>query len=127
MRFVDRTAVERLPLGPCDCPGTPHDEDWAELRKEISGADWYVIAQGDTGRSLALVVADWNLVDNDGDRVPITAQTLTDIDLATFNKIDGWLEGHLRPPTLPNASGGPSRNGRQGGRGHRTRTIPTKR
>jgi len=106
-RFADPTATDRLVLGPCACPGTPHAEDWVDLRTQLSGADWYVVAQGDTGRTLALIVTGWNLCDADG-AVSADAEHLDAIDLTTFQAIDSWIASHLTFPTLPNASAAPS-------------------
>jgi hypothetical protein len=124
-RFADPAAVDRLVLGPCGCPGTPHDEDWANLRTELSGADWLAIAQGGTSVALGIIVVDWNLCDAAGPVAPDT-EHLANLDMATFTLIDGWVAKHLEFPALPNGSGAPSRNGSRASASH-IRTIPTRR
>lgn len=125
-RFVDRTAVERVELGPCACAGTPHDVDWAELRRELAAAEWTALIAGDSARALSVIVADWNLTDEEGNAVPRTPSVMADLDVLTFQVIDGWTGQHLQFPTLPNASGAPSRNGSKGS-ASRIQTIPKKR
>lgn len=124
-RFVDR-GVERLSLGPCRCEGTPHGEDWADVRKALSGAEWYLVATGDSARGLSAIVVDWSLTDDDGEPVPVTVETLAALDLDTFKVIDGWAGKHLTFPQLPNASAAPSDSGSRGS-GSQTRKTRTRR
>lgn len=121
-RFVDKSAVGRVNLGPCDCPGTPHGEDWADIRKELSASEWAVIFQRDTDLSMTVLVAGWSLADAEGDAVPITVETVSALDFATFTAIDQYVAANISPPTLPNGSSGPSRRGT---RGPRSQTRPT--
>ena len=73
-------------LGPCLCPGTPHDEDTAQVLEEVP---WDVLVDVElatggeaTRRLVAGTLAAWNLVDEDGDPVPV----------------DGFAERRRRPP-----------------------------
>ena len=34
-RFADATRTNRVELGPCECPGSPHPEDFALVRAEL--------------------------------------------------------------------------------------------
>lgn len=115
-RFVDRTKVERVDLG---------DGDWVDLRTELSATEWTSLVAGDSAQALSVIVADWNLVDEDGDPVLRTPAVMADLDVATFRIIDDWTGKHLQFPTLPNASGAPSRNGSKGS-ASRIQTIPRK-
>lgn len=123
-RFVDREDTATLDLGPCACPGTPHESDWVKLRKQLSGGEWVTVIQGNTDKSLALLIVGWNLCDDVGP-VDVNEQTVSQIDLATFKAIDDWIAANVSLPQLPNASGAPSRNGSRGS-ASRTRTTPRK-
>ena len=37
-RFADPLASRLVPLGACQCPGTPHEQDEATIRYEIGGS-----------------------------------------------------------------------------------------
>lgn len=123
-RFVDRSDTGTLDLGPCQCPGTPHASDTVTIRKQLSGGEWVVVAQGDTDKSLALLVTGWNLEDADGP-VEVNAGTIAALDLATFRALDAWIAEHVTPPALPNASGAPSPSGTRVS-ASRTRKTPRK-
>lgn len=96
------TAPVTVPIGPCECPGSPHDQDEVYLRPrlgyeagtEAAGAMQLAAAadgQVDTNRLARLIVpvyiragaVGWNLLDADGEPVPFDAETiLTDWDTA---------------------------------------------
>lgn len=80
-----------VPLGSCYCPGSPHAEgDVVYLHPELSmagGLAAQAIAQA-TGNDIVAIqerladlwirhgVADWNLVDGDGDPLPLTPDSI---------------------------------------------------
>jgi len=109
-RFIDRTATQRLSLGDCQCPGTPHDEDYLEVRTQFSGIEWREMVTWGTKHALAIMVTGWNLRNEAGD-LPLTAETLADLDSATFEILDRWFEINVPIPDFPNRSGAHSRNG----------------
>lgn len=110
-----------ISLGPCLCAGRPHDEDTAEILDEIP---WGVLTDvgaipTPSGRIAALALVGlvaWNLTDQDGNPVPITADTvgrLRPLRMATITEaLDASYERTNRP--LPNGSGAPSRRSRPG-------------
>lgn len=116
-RFVDREDTATLDLGPCACPGTPHESDTVTLRKQLSGGEWFTVMQGNTDKTLALLIVGWNLCDDAGP-VEVNEQTVSQIDLTTFKAIDDWIAANVALPKLPNGSGAPSRNGSRGSASH---------
>lgn len=89
-RFDQRPPVP-VSIGPCDCPGTPHgDGDFVYLAPVLSApggmAAQAAINEGmsDPIRLQEMLwrvyrdhgVVSWNLIDNDGDPVPITPENL---------------------------------------------------
>lgn len=122
-RFANPEATERLTLGPCVCPGTPHDEDWMDLRSEFGAEDVLKIARMDSLDVLGLLIVRWNLFDNDGSTAPVDRKHINLIFADTFNLLDSWVTKHVRVTTVPNASGAPSRNGSRGS-ASQIRTIP---
>jgi len=109
-RFVDRAATYRLSLGACQCPDKPHDEDWIDLRTQFSGIEWREMIAFGTKHALSIMVTDWNLRNEGGD-IPLTPETLADLDTATCEAIDQWFEVNVPIPDFPNRSGAHSRNG----------------
>lgn len=125
-RFANPTATKRFVLGPCDCPGTPHDEDWMDLRSEL-GAQDLVTLQGavPTDRMKVFVVA-WNLLGDDGELAPIDGEHLGRLYGDIIERLDAWTLENVRWGALPNASGAPSRNGTKAS-ASQTRTTPRRR
>lgn len=111
-RFADVKATDSLKF-PCECPDKPHEEDYILLRTDLGGPEWDQFSKG-TLPALAVVISEWNFLDAKGEAVPISFDTLRALDTPTFKAIDGWVDEHLEFPTLPNASGDPSRNGSKG-------------
>ena len=114
-RFADPKATDRLSLGPCQCPGTPHDEDWIELRTEVGAADLKRLAEGDSLDTLSTLAVSWNLLEDDGTKAPLDREHIDRLFADTFGLVDDWAWGpgkpgerdgtkaHLRLETLPNA------------------------
>ena len=110
-RFADRSATDRMSLGACQCPGTPHGDDWIEMRTELGMGDVLRMSEGDSIDTLALVITAWNLLDNDGWAAPLDRDHIERLYADSFERLDTWTTAHLRVATLPNANGAPSRNG----------------
>jgi hypothetical protein len=107
-------------IGPCACPGRPHDQDTAALLDEVP---WETISAlplcpnefAATRKLIAGLVSSWNLVDGNGDALPITE--------AMVRRFRQWRVEPLAGPAfaalqrsqapLPNASGAPSRRSRR--------------
>lgn len=113
-------ATRTVVLGECRCPGTPHEQDTAEVYEELP---WDVLI--DVGlldgvaayRRLVLgALASWNLVDDDGEPVPILDETVTRLRSDRLEPIAGAVnEAYQRARApLPNGSGAPSRPVRRG-------------
>lgn len=105
-------------LGPCLCPGTPHDEDTAQVLEEVP---WDVLVDVElatggeaTRRLVAGTLAAWNLVDEDGDPVPLSFVRRLRAD--RLDPIaDAVRDAYERAKApLPNGSAAPSRRSRQG-------------
>ena len=136
-RFADPTAIETVPLGACQCPGTPHERDEAVVRWDLGASALMRIGQAQMGRGAdfyapyrALIleaVVSWNLqVLHNGEpvTVPLAAATIAELDESTLDTlgeaIDALIENKGK---LPNPSGASSP---ASSRGSASRT-PTKR
>jgi len=127
-RFADPQAREKVDLGPCECPGNPHESDWAMFRAELSpaevrraialdGLDEAGIAEG-----LAAFIPEWNLLGPNGQPWPPSVESIQALKFATLKPlIDGLAKMVAESARLPNASGVPSRASRRGS-ASRTRT-----
>jgi hypothetical protein len=130
-RFANVAATRTVQLGPCECPGTPHDGDWFSLRTDLSGPEVAALLRLDTlsesEQSEAVVpfVTEWNLRDDDGDAV-ITPEALFALKGPTLKAIGEALGEVLRENLqLPNRSSAPSRASSRGS-ASRTRTSNRK-
>lgn len=108
-RFANPDAKERLVLGPCECPGTPHTEDWMEVRTELGAEDALTLSQGNSLDALAVLVVAWNLLDHDGSTAPVDKDHIARLFTDNFDVLDGWIERHVRLRSLPNDYAAPSR------------------
>jgi len=110
-------ATTTVVLGECRCPGRPHAEDTAEVLLELP---WDVLV--DVGllsgaaayrRLVTGALVDWNLVDAEGEPVPLDA-----ISRLRYDRLDPIADAvntayeRAKAP-LPNASGAPSRRSRR--------------
>lgn len=141
-RFADPTLTTTVPLGKCQCPGTPHaDGDEAVVQKELGAsalgrigmAGSNAVVLGDPfayHRQIVVeAVLSWNLLwhEPDGENgeravvpAPINAQAAALLDEPTLTAIASALNDHLEE-SPPNDSAAPSRASRQVRRS-RTRT-----
>lgn len=111
-RFANRRATGRLVLtGGCQCPGTPHDEDWIELRTQLGTADVLAISDGTGIDALERLVVDWNLQTDDGQVAPVDREHIGDLYSDAFDQLDKWMATNLVVSTLPNGSGARSQSG----------------
>ncbi len=109
--------TKHVVIGPCLCPGRPHDEDTAEVYREPTWEvliDVGTLATGAAYRRLVVgTLASWNLVDADGDPVPVSQ--VVRLKTGRLDAIAGAVnEAYDRAKEpLPNASGAPSRRPRR--------------
>jgi len=124
-RFADTNATKRFVLGPCDCDDSPHDEDWMDLRTQLSGFELIELQQAESIiPRLRAVIVEWNLLDGT-EAAPIDDAHLSRLSLPTLNRIGEWWSEIAAGFVLPNESGAPSPNGSRGS-ASRIRTIKTK-
>ncbi len=134
-RFSDRVPVT-VPIGPCGCPGTPHEQDEVYLRPTISldggmaaqaaimrhGADAEALAKAWTPLFLRDGVTGWNLVDADGNPEPLDLDgLLTDFDAVrpvADKAAELYADSVLRPLLAASKQTSPD------GRGARSTSAP---
>jgi hypothetical protein len=126
-RFADTGATTRVVLGACECPGTPHDEDWATVRAQLSATEigQWAMADAETVAEVACqFVTGWNLLGPDGKPWPPTAQSIVALMPPTLTLLVKALSDAVQASSkpLPNASAAPSR-GSSRGSGSPTRTT----
>lgn len=115
-RFADPRSTTLVPLGACECPGTPHpDGDWAKVRSDLSGADIATIAglsttdEDEAALGLAPYVTEWNLRNPDGGEWPPEADSLLALHQDTMRLIVEAIATAVKESrALPNPSGAPS-------------------
>lgn len=110
-RFADPNATKRMPLGACQCPGTPHTGDWLELRTEVGADDQVAIARSSEPNveALSRLLVAWNIEDSDGVVPPIDREHIGLLFGDVFEILDGWLIANIKFTTpLPNVSAAPS-------------------
>lgn len=111
-------ATRTVPLGPCECPGTPHpDGDTAEVYEVLGWDDLYdvgVAAQTSAGAAMRLLVTravqSWTLLDGlngNAISVPIVEATVRLLDSATVNALAEAANAAYEKANapLPNGSG----------------------
>lgn len=123
-RFANPDAKERLVLGPCECLGKPHDEDWIDLRTELGAEAFGEIEKATTVEGLTALVVGWNLLDFDGTPATVDREHVGRLFGDNFAPVTEWMGNHLRVVTaLPNPSAVPSRITSDRNGSHRTRTA----
>jgi len=129
-RRADPTRTTVVPLGPCRCPGSPHDQDSAVVRAELGEGEMRSASTRggysagpmfDGARSdaewIATFTLSWTLLDNAGEPIPITAAEAMLLDEEVYVGIMDELSQKSASATrrpLPNASGAPSRDSSRG-------------
>ena len=100
--LVDRNRVTVKELGPCECPGTPHETDTIRLLENISYADMLHIGDASGLGAVEAVwavfnirVKGWNLVDDKGKPLPLSRavwQNLSESLSQRVNDLIGELD-----------------------------------
>lgn len=145
-RFADIASLARASLGACQCPGTPHDEDFAMYRTQLGASALARIGRAElegavqhdplaAHRQLVVEsVVSWNLLwldpngdPEDADRkvvaVLINDSTVELLD-ESITPLAAEIDAAISGGPSPNASGAPSRASSRGS-ASRTRTkIP---
>ena len=122
-RFADPTATATVSLGPCECPGTPHEKDEAVVRWQLGdsalarvGAAELTASSGDVYASWRQLIVEatvsWNLqTDYNGKvvDVPVAPATVAELDAETMTTLATAIDDLIEHKgTLPNDSGAPS-------------------
>lgn len=145
-RFADPSATTVVDLGPCQCPGTPHDKDEVTVRTELGASALARVGRAEinaavTGdhfasyRQLVLEAAtDWNLlvlsapVSDDDERIvvpaPINMHWVEQLDEPTLRAIAEAIDEHTSGGPNPNASGARLRGSRRARRSSTPTTTP---
>ena len=110
-RFANPRSTGRFVLGPCACPGTPHDEDVMVLRTELGTLELVELDDADAAGALRILLVDWNLLDDDGTPAPIDDDHLRRLYTDSFEALNGWVSANVRVAAIPKAPGGRSRSG----------------
>ena len=102
-------------LGPCRCPGRPHDQDDAEILQELPWdvlVDVGLLTGGAAYRRLVLgALVSWSFVDAEGEPIEITPAAVGRLRQDRLDPIAEAVNAafeRARAP-IPNASGAPSR------------------
>ena len=124
-RFADPRRTTPVDLGPCRCPGSPHERDSATVRAEIgegelrsalaaglaaTGGAWYDGAAGDS-ESLARFTTSWTLLDEKGEPVPLSRAQADLLDEPTRDALLAAIADGVtvrQAVALPLGSGAPS-------------------
>lgn len=89
----DRGEWERLSgvLGPCECPGRPHVTDTYGYKSRLFFGDWRRVAsapaEDKTAVLLVRAITDWNLVDADGDPIPVDVEGVDGLSIRQSAKL----------------------------------------
>lgn len=125
-RFLDLETTT-VPLGACQCPGTPHDEDTAEVYTVLGWDDLVDVAGAESdgaGRRILVTraIASWNLLheaERDGKTVilpvPVVEATVRLLGPETLEAVAEAVNAayeRAKSP-VPNDSGAPSQDSSQ--------------
>lgn len=103
-------ATDTVLLGECRCPGRPHDQDTAEVVRELPWdvlVDVGLLSGGAAYRRLVLgALVDWSLVDVEGDPIEINGATVGRLRQDRLDPIATAVNASYQRATapLPNAS-----------------------
>lgn len=139
--YIDPEATRPVILGPCRCPGSPHEWDTADIVRRFGYGERGRIRQAtrsggiEAGYQLAILlgVKRWNLVLPDGSARPVDVEQVARLDEPTVGRIlglgiaegeDEMLGEAFGDDDLPLASAAPLLNGSQES-GTPTPTTPT--
>ena len=92
--LVDRNKVKVIELGPCECPGKPHDTDTVRIRETLSYADHLHLVDANSGGVTEALwalfnmrVAGWSLLDEKGKPLPLSRATWQNLSSEVASKI----------------------------------------
>lgn len=145
-RFADPIATDVAPLGACQCPGTPHEQDEATIRTQLGAsalarigrAEIDAAVQGDHFASYRRLVLEatvsWNLLwpdptaDEAQERkpvpVPINEATVELLDEPTLRSLAEYIDARVSGAD-PNGSGARSPALRRARTSRTQTTTPT--
>jgi hypothetical protein len=123
-RFVNKDSTRPVDLGPCQCPGKPHERDEAVVRSRLGYLEIAAISGANSAEDVAdtfttddspfdghPVIVSWNLHDENGP-VEATAIALKRLDAETLGPIVEAVNETIEASgQSPNGSGAPSANG----------------
>lgn len=111
-RFADARATRTVDLGPCECPGAPHENDWAKVRADLAATDIALLSATNSytiAGVAAEFVVEWNLLGPNGEPWDPNGEALTALKTPTLTLIVSALTDAIKAATpLPNTSGVPS-------------------
>lgn len=137
-RFANPNRTDVLSLGPCQCPGAPHETgDFVIYRLELGSGEesragaygWsvtnaaYFDWEAARSKLIEIGVVRWNLLGPDGQEMAVTADNAALLDAETRDLIAAKLDEVTSPAPLPNGSGARSRTTRRAS-ASRTRKVP---
>lgn len=132
--YVDPAATRPVTIGPCRCPGTPHEADTADIVVRFGYGELARIRQTtraaglEAGYQVAILlgVKRWNLVLPDRSARNVDAEQVGRLDEPTVNRLldDELLGAAFEEEELPLPSAAPSPSGSQAS-GTLTPTTPT--
>ena len=112
-RFADTRALREVDLGPCECPGAPHEHDTASIRAEYSSVETARLAslqgEDEVAEAFSEYVTAWNLLGPNGEPWPPSAESLKALKQPTLTAIaEAFSAAVLESSGLPNPSSAPS-------------------
>lgn len=112
-------STRRIDLGPCGCPGAPHESDWIDVYEVIAWDDLVDVAEAGTEgaarrRFHARAIHRWSFIDAEGRPVPVSEDTVRLLSPAALDALAGPLAEVLERSRLPNGRGAPSPRSRRG-------------
>ena len=114
-RFADVAATKTVDLGPCECPGTPHESDWAKVRSEASAdevdefTDLKTLGTIGAAEAVASFIPEWNLLGPDGQSWPPSPEAVRALKHGTVRVLaDALADTITASVSLPNGSSAPS-------------------
>lgn len=111
-RFANPTATGRFVLpGGCQCVGSPHEEDWMDLRTQLGTSDIIALEGVDTVGQVAHLLTGWNLLDDDGTEAPLDHEHIGRLFAESVAPLREWIAENVSALPLPNVSGAHSANG----------------
>lgn len=109
--FADTLATTEVDLGPCQCPGTPHERDWIKVRAEFSGSEISALASVDeddeagVAATIARYVVEWSLLGPNGEPWPPGPDSLLALKQSALVSITNAISANVQDSArVPNSS-----------------------